>query len=94
MSPTEIEDMVCTIDGVAEAVAFGVDDDEMGQVVYLTAYVDPSKGAEKTVLQACRQLMPSYMVPRELIICDQPMPRTANGKLDRPTVIAESLEQP
>lgn len=93
MSPTEIEEIACTIDGVAEAVAFGVDDDEMGQVVHLTVYVTPSNGAEKTVLQVCRQLMPSYMVPRKLRIRDQPMPRTANGKLDRPTIIVESREQ-
>jgi acyl-CoA synthetase (AMP-forming)/AMP-acid ligase II len=93
MSPTEIEDIVYTIDNVEEAVAFGVHDEEMGQVVHLIVYVDQKIEFEKTLLKSCRQLMPSYMVPKKIIISDQPMPRTANDKLDRPSIIKKHLEQ-
>jgi acyl-CoA synthetase (AMP-forming)/AMP-acid ligase II len=40
---------------------------------------------DKDVLDKCRQGLPSYMVPAEIMIIDT-MPRNANGKLDREQV--------
>lgn len=93
MSPNEVEEFACSVDGVAEAVAWGVPDDEMGQVVYLAVSVDSSIDGEARLSKTLRKLMPAYMVPRMLFIRHEPMPKTANGKINRPQIIADSQAQ-
>lgn len=85
LSPDEVEDLLCRSGLVADAVAFGVDDDEFGQVVHVA--VAPIGGFDPAALVAhSRKAMPSYMVPRRFHLWDGTMPRTASGKLDRPEI--------
>uniref|UniRef100_UPI003ADCD8FF AMP-binding protein n=1 Tax=Paracoccus sp. T5 TaxID=3402161 RepID=UPI003ADCD8FF len=89
LSPTEVEDQVSQSGMVAEVVAFGVEDDDLGQVVHVA--VSGLDGFDPAALLAhCRRSMPHYMVPRWIHPWPGPMPRTASGKLDRPAVIAGS----
>ena len=91
LSPTEVEEHLYALPGVAEAVAFGVADDELGEVVHAAvgavagATLDPEELA-----RACKQRMPSYMVPRRIHLWSGEMPRTATGKLDRRQVVETS----
>ncbi len=86
LSPDEVEDLVCRSGTVGDAVAFGVEDDELGQVVHVA--LTPLEGfAEASLLGHCRQAMPHYMVPRRFHLWAGAMPRTASGKLDRPEVV-------
>jgi acyl-CoA synthetase (AMP-forming)/AMP-acid ligase II len=86
VSPDEIEDLICRSGLVADAIAFGVDAAELGQVVHIA--VTPLPGfTEADLLKHCRLVMPSYMVPRKVHVWFQPMPRTASGKLARPEVL-------
>ena len=87
LSPDEVEDLVCRSGLVADAVAFGVDDDDLGQVVHVA--VAPLAGFDPDALTAhCRRVMPHYMVPRRFHLWPEPMPRTASGKLARPEITA------
>lgn len=87
LSPTEVEDIVSNSGMAADVVAFGVDDDDLGQVVHVA--VAPLPGFDAAALLAhCRKTMPHYMVPRRILPWPGAMPRTASGKLDRPAVIA------
>jgi acyl-CoA synthetase (AMP-forming)/AMP-acid ligase II len=89
LSPTEVEDLVARSGLVSDVVAYGVDDDDIGQVVHVA--LTPLPGYEQTSLMAhCRRVMPHYMVPRRLHLWPDAMPRTSSGKLDRPQVIAQS----
>jgi acyl-CoA synthetase (AMP-forming)/AMP-acid ligase II len=91
LSPDEVEDLVCRSGLVADAVAFGVDDDELGQVVH--AAVVPLDGFDAAAqLVHCRRVMPSYMVPKRFHVWEEPMPRTASGKLARPEIVARCRE--
>lgn len=86
VSPDEVEDLVYRSGMIADAVAFGVDDDVLGQVVHVA--ITPLERHEADALMAhCRQVMPSYMVPRAFHLWPSPMPRTASGKLARPDVV-------
>jgi acyl-coenzyme A synthetase/AMP-(fatty) acid ligase len=38
------------------------------------------------VLDYCSKILPGYMVPRTIYLCDE-MPLNANGKVDRPRLV-------
>lgn len=86
VSPDEVEDLVYRSGMVADAVAFGVPDEMLGEVVHVAA--TPLDGYDADAFLAhCRRAMPSYMVPRRVHLWPAAMPRTASGKLDRPEVV-------
>jgi len=90
LSPDEVEDLVCRSGLVGDAVAYGVDDEDVGQAVHVA--VVPLDGfSEEAMARHCRRAMPSYMWPRLWRVWDRPMPRTASGKLDRPEIRKLSL---
>lgn len=91
ISPTEIEEIVYKSGFTRYAVAFGVDDERLGQVVHLV--ITPlEQGFQKESLQRyCREQMPPYMIPGEIYIWEESMPTTSNGKIDRKFVIENVL---
>ncbi|MGE0667630.1 MAG: acyl-CoA ligase (AMP-forming), exosortase A system-associated [Sphingomonadales bacterium] len=83
VSPTEIEDVLYEVRGVAEAVALGVPHAALGQaIVCLVTLRDEDGVSSEDVLAHCRAQLPSYMVPKAVILRDS-LPRNANGKIDR-----------
>jgi acyl-CoA synthetase (AMP-forming)/AMP-acid ligase II len=91
VSPDEIEDLASRSGLLGDVVAFGVEDDELGQAIHIS--VTPLDGfSEVALLKHCRETMPSYMIPRKIHVWRDTMPRTASGKLDRPKVIRGNVE--
>ena len=86
VSPDEIEDLICRSGVVAEAVAFGVDHEDLGQAIHVAAMPIGSFD-EEALLRYCRRAMPSYMVPHRFHVWRESMPRTSSGKLARPDVV-------
>lgn len=87
LSPTEVEDLVSQSGLVGDVVAFGVDDDDLGQAVHVAVSYLPQGGED--LLQAyCGRAMPHYMRPQQIHPWSGAMPRTASGKLDRPAIIS------
>ena len=83
VSPTEVEEVLYGTDLVAEAAAFGVPHLELGQAIVVVATAArPGQLDKESILEKCRQEMPTYMTPL-LIIERQSIPRTPNGKMDR-----------
>ncbi len=88
ISPTEIEEVVYALPGIADVVVLGVADDRIGEMI--VAVVATANGRTfdgAAALAHCRQSLPSYMVPGRWVIRDV-LPRNANGKLDRSTIAA------
>lgn len=87
LSPTEVEDGLSQSGIVTDVVAYGVEDDDLGQVVHVAACLigDADTAA---LLAHCRRTMAHYMVPRHIHAWPGAMPRTASGKLDRPNIIS------
>jgi len=94
VSPTEVEEILYATKLVGECVAFGVDDDRLGQAIQVIA-TPPLNGTLSTeaLLAECRARMPAYMVPSGIDVRDGPLPRNPNGKIDRKTLSTVWVEQ-
>jgi amino acid adenylation domain-containing protein len=94
VSPTEIEEHALRFEGLLDAVAFGIDNPEIGQdiaVAYTTT--DRAPLASDALTEHFRLAMPHHMVPR-WFVHSEAFPATANhGKVDRVTVRQLSLEK-
>lgn len=81
ISPQEIEDAAVATGLVAEAVAVGVPDERLGQVICL-AVRPVGTFDEDAVRKALASSLPNFMQPK-IIRPYAEMPRNPNGKLDR-----------
>ena len=83
VSPGEVEDLLSSVPGVSEAVAFGRKDEVMGQAI--VAVISSSNGdvcTEGSIRTYLGANAPQYLIPRDIHIVDE-IPRTATGKFDR-----------
>jgi acyl-CoA synthetase (AMP-forming)/AMP-acid ligase II len=90
VSPSEIEEVLYATGKVAEAAAFGVPHAALGQAI--VAVVTPRPGSalsDADLLAECRDRLPAYMVPARIEIREDPLPRNANGKIDRKLLAAQ-----
>jgi fatty-acyl-CoA synthase len=78
--PAEVEDCLARHDGVVEAAAIGVDDEDFGK--RLRAFVVLSDGAldEDALKEHVKGNLARYKVPREIVVVDE-LPRNATGKV-------------
>lgn len=94
VSPTEVEEILYATKMVGECVAFGVDDDRLGQAIQVIATPPVSGLLDVAALLAeCRSRMPAYMVPAGIDVREGPLPRNPNGKIDRKTLSTAWVEQ-
>ena len=81
VSPKEVENVLCGIEGVAEAAVFGVPDEMLGEAV--GAAVTLKAHAMLTaadILRHCAERLEDFMRPRHVRIIDA-MPKSPNGKV-------------
>jgi len=79
--PREVEDLLSDHEGVSEAAAIGVDDEQFGQ--RLRAFVVKEDGAgvgEDELKDHVKANLARYKVPREIVFVDE-LPRNATGKV-------------
>jgi acyl-CoA ligase (AMP-forming) (exosortase A-associated) len=84
VSPTEIEEVLYSTALVAEAAALGVPHPTLEQAVVVV--ITPPQGQTLDIerLRAeCTQRLPAFMVPVAFRAHEGPLPRNANGKIDR-----------
>lgn len=83
VSPEEVEEVIYASGLVAEAVAFGVDDAALGQVIEVVVVASADREANAAaIIDVCRDRLPGYMVPHTVRFVRQ-LPRNPNGKIDR-----------
>ncbi|GAC1385827.1 MAG: long-chain-fatty-acid--CoA ligase FadD2 [Marmoricola sp.] len=79
--PKEVEDCLVRHDGVVEAAAIGVDDDEFGKRLRAFVVVQADVDLNADVLKAwIRENLARYKVPREIVFIPE-LPRNATGKV-------------
>ena len=89
VSPTEIEEAALASGAVAQAVAFGVPDEALGQAIVVVA--EPKgEGADERLRAWFAAELPAFMRPARILWRDR-LPLGPNGKLDR-TAIQALLE--
>jgi len=92
VSPSEVEEVIYGTQLVGEAAVIGVAHPALGQAI--VAVISPREGAQidaVALLAACKQLLPTYMLPARMIVRDGSLPRNPNGKIDR-KLLATQLE--
>lgn len=83
IGPSEVEFILLSHPGVAEAAFVGVDDGQGGQVP--TAYVVLKEGhnvTAKELLSLCSENLADFKLPKRIQIIDS-LPKTSSGKIDR-----------
>ncbi len=81
--PAEVERVLQTYEGVAEAAVTGVPDEKWGEVG--KAYITPKTGSTfdtEAFLTFCRANLARFKVPRYVVLVDA-LPKTDSGKIDR-----------
>lgn len=89
VSPKEVENILCGIDGVLEAAVIGIDDEILGKAI--KAYIVKTNDSEITyreIIKYCKKNMETFMVPKEIEIVEK-LPRTINGKVDKKILVEQ-----
>ena len=83
VSPKEIENILCGLEGVSEVAAIGVPDNIFGQAIKV--FIVANKNATITtedIMRFCTKNLESFLLPKyiEFILS---MPKTTSGKIDK-----------
>jgi len=93
INPADTEGLLATHPAVAEVAVIGIPDRMRGEII--RAVISLREGAETTeqeLRQFCLERLASYKAPKQVIFTG-PLPRTANGEVDKNT-IRERLSLP
>lgn len=91
--PAEVEAVLYTIPSIQEAAVFGVSDQRKGETV--AAAIKPKTGSrisEEETIAYCQQRLARYKIPKYIKIMQDPLPKSATGKILR-RVLKENLEK-
>ncbi|OOC51286.1 acyl-CoA ligase (AMP-forming), exosortase A system-associated [Thioalkalivibrio versutus] len=89
VSPNEVEEAVYATGLVAEAAALGVEHAGLGQAIVLVALPQAPGLRADDLVDALRPHLPGFMLPAHVGLCTEPLPRNANGKIDRKALASE-----
>jgi amino acid adenylation domain-containing protein len=88
VSPKEIEDVLYSLPGIAEAAVLGVPDEVLGQAIRaVVALREGAQLTEKDVLRHCAERLENFMVPQSVIFMAS-LPKTGSGKINKRAVAA------
>ena len=80
----EVENVLCSLEGVVECAIVGSPDPVLGERVH--AFVVPKAGAALTVdavRRHCTERLSDYKVPERIVLLAEPLPKNANGKVQK-----------
>jgi long-chain acyl-CoA synthetase len=90
--PAEVENVLTALDGVIEAAVIGQSDELLGESVL--AFLNVTADLDEARVRAfCAERMADYKVPGRVVIGREPLPRNANGKIQKAELraMAQSL---
>ncbi|MBM4340817.1 MAG: AMP-binding protein [Deltaproteobacteria bacterium] len=82
VSPREIEECLCSFEGVSDAAVIGKPDEVLGNAVLAFVCSDRDDMTEKDVLKHCLCNLEDHLVPEAIKIVSS-LPRKSNGKIDK-----------
>jgi acyl-CoA synthetase (AMP-forming)/AMP-acid ligase II len=81
--PAEVESTLAGLHGVVEAAVVGRADDILGETVAAFLCIADGGPSAAQVRAWCAERMADYKVPQHIIIGSTPLPRNANGKIQK-----------
>jgi len=91
--PAEVEEALLAHGGVVECAVVGLADAEWGQRVTAVVVARPGRGVSAALLDGfLRGRLAGYKLPRTYDLREEPLPRTASGKVQR-HLLREALER-
>jgi len=89
VSPQEVEEAAIATGLVAEAVALGLPDPQLGAAIHLVVRASGDAAeVRQALIPALTRALPNFMIPRQ-VHWREVMPISPNGKLDRVALAAE-----
>ena len=86
--PGEVEEFLLGLDGIVDAAAVGLDDDEFGQVVGAIVVVEPGAALGVDEIRALVKAgLARFKAPKQMALVDE-IPRNPTGKILRREVVA------
>ena len=82
VAPQAVEEVLCRMPGVAEALVVGIPHDILGQAVKAVIVAADAALTERDILRFCAQNLEDHMVPKVVEFRDA-LPRTDTGKASR-----------
>ncbi len=81
VSPKEIENIICEIEGVAEAAVIPIPDDLLGQAIKAFVVKDHENNlSENQIRVYCQKNLEPFMVPKQIVFQDS-LPKSPSGKI-------------
>jgi acyl-coenzyme A synthetase/AMP-(fatty) acid ligase len=89
ISPVEIDSVLMQRAEIAEAATVGVPDTVWGEEVVSYVVLRPGAPfAPDDLLHYCAEQLPAFKAPKQILLREE-LPKSARGKLDRKTLVAE-----
>jgi len=84
ISPNEIEEFICSLEGVNGCVVLGIPDEIMGEAVVAIVQPGnvPKSSLNKEIRMQCTQHLPSYKIPTAVCFVSE-FPLSASNKVDK-----------
>jgi len=92
--PAEIENVIFRDSRIAEAAVIGIEDEKWGEVG--CALIVPKEGMTIPADELeglCKKELAGYKVPVKFVIRDQPLPKTASGKIKKYVLVEEARKE-
>jgi long-chain acyl-CoA synthetase len=81
--PTEVENAIATLPGVAEVAVVGAPDERFGESIVAVVAVRPGHAVtEADIVGVCTGQLANYKKPRRVMFVDE-LPKTGSGKIQR-----------
>lgn len=80
ISPAEVEAVIGSLAGVEEVAVISVADTKFGETPAAIVRAAPNV-TERVVVEHCNLLLADFKVPRYVVMCHDPLPRMASGKI-------------
>ncbi|KAF7598664.1 MAG: acyl-CoA ligase (AMP-forming), exosortase A system-associated [Candidatus Dactylopiibacterium carminicum] len=89
VSPGEVEEVAHATGLVRECAAVGVPHPALGAAIVLVAQPTQATEDSTSLLAALKTHLPAWQVPVHIALRSEPLPRNANGKIDRKLLAAD-----
>jgi acyl-CoA synthetase (AMP-forming)/AMP-acid ligase II len=94
ISATEVESVLLALPGIAEAAAVPVPDALRGEEVKVYVVLQDGVTREaltpERIVEHCRKQLAAFKLPRYIEYRDVPLPRSTSGKVQKPSLLAET----